>query len=243
MVLFAHRWEAEVIPIILISDEAGLFVALETSPVLRIGCTLVPIRSAAELPAQAATVSPDLILLDAECLGDALHPALKTLKLDRKLQHVPIIVATKDAARCRSWVSATDVVLPKPVDPDTVVTNLKKLLPLPRRAGPRVPLSVPVVCHLGRRRVTLKLKDIASGGVFIRMPEALTRGTRFDATFAVPDPVAGGSVSHTISATCEVVREVRADDADLIPGVGVAFVKIDRTEAGHVRRFVSAAAP
>ncbi|MBI3450956.1 MAG: PilZ domain-containing protein [Acidobacteria bacterium] len=123
------------------------------------------------------------------------------------------------------------------------MTSLKKLLPLPRRAGPRVPLAVPVVCHLGRRRVTLQLKDIASGGVFIRTPEALTRGTRFDAIFSVPDPIADGSVSHTISATCEVVRHVSADDADLIPGVGVAFVKIDRVEAGHVQRFVAAAAP
>lgn len=228
-------------PTILIADEGGLFVALETSPVLRIGCQLVAIRSAKELPAQAATASPDLILLDADHLGFGLREGLRAIKEDRKLRNVPIVLAAADTESWRRWVGAGDLVLKKPVPPEDVVAALKRLLPLPRRAGPRVPLSVPVVCRLGRRKLILHLKDVASGGVFIKTPEELSCGTRFEATFPLPDPGKGEGVTHTVSATCQVVRRVTPEEEDLIAGVGAAFVEIGTVDVGFIERFVSAA--
>src|SRR5882672_1051037 len=111
-------------PTILIADEGDLFVALETSPVLRIGCRLVSIRSAKELPTQAATVSPDLILLDADYLRTGLREGLRALKSDRKLRSVPIVIAATDAESCREWVAADDLVFSKPVSPEDVVGAL-----------------------------------------------------------------------------------------------------------------------
>jgi CheY-like chemotaxis protein len=228
-------------PTILIADAGGLFIALETSPVLRIGCRLVPIRSAKEMPTQAATEAPDLILLDADHLGSGLRAGVRALKEDRRLDHVPIVIAANDGESCRRMLSAKDVVLQKPIAPEDVVATLKRLLPLPRRASPRVPLAVPVHCKIGRRNVTLRLKDLASGGIFVRTPDSLSCGTRFEATFPLPDPEAGEGATRTISATCEVVRRVTSEEEDLIAGVGASFVQIANVDASLVERFVASA--
>jgi hypothetical protein len=104
-----------------------------------------------------------------------------------------------------------------------------------------VPLSVPVECRIGRRRVTLRIKDVASGGVFIKTPDTLTCGTRIETRFPLPDPEGAEGVTNMISATCEVVRLVTAEEGDLIAGVGASFVQIERADARLIERYVAAA--
>ena len=227
-------------PTILIADEAGLFVALETTPVLRAGCRLVTVRSANELVARASTVGPDLFLLDADMMGPGLGRSLRSIKADRRLRSVPVVIAARESAGLGQLLSERDVVLEKPVSPEAVGAALKRLLPVARRRSQRVHIILPVTCRFGSRRVTLRTKDVGSGGLFLKTPRELACGTRFEATFSLPDPRIQGS-ARPISAMCEVVRRVDPDESDLIPGVGAAFVKIGRTDAGFLKRFVSAA--
>jgi DNA-binding response OmpR family regulator len=227
-------------PTILIGDEAGLFVALEATPILRAGCRLVPVRSAKELVARASTVGPDLVLLDADGMGPGLGDSLRRMKADRRLRMVPIVLAARDPSPLRRILSDTDVIFGKPVGPEEVGAALKRLLPVPRRISARVPVSVPVVCRFGARRVRLRTKDISVGGLFLKTPRHLECGTKFEAAFSLPDPEDADD-PRVISAECEVVRRVSPEEPDLIAGVGAVFVRLARSDAGFLRRFVARA--
>lgn len=227
---------------ILIADEAGLFVALETTPIVRSGCRLIPIHSTKELLAKASTVSPDVIVLDAEMLGSGLKQALRALKSDRKLRSVPVVIATRDPEAMQGLVSDRDVVFKKPFPPDEVGATLRRLLPVARRISVRVPVSLPVVCQIGGKRITLRTKDLGRGGLFLKTPKDLPRGTRFTASFVLPDEAPGGGASRPISVECEVVRRVEPDEIDRIAGVGAVFVELGTADAGHLERFVASAA-
>jgi uncharacterized protein (TIGR02266 family) len=229
-------------PTILIADDAGLFVALETSPVLRAGCQIVPVRSARDLLARASTLSPDLFLLDAELLGNQTRSCLRSLKADRKLSGVPIVIAARDPSSIQIELSEQDVAFAKPVQPEAVGAALKNLLPLARRSSRRVPLSVAVVCRLRGRTLRLRTKDLGAGGLFLKTPDDLPRGTRFTADFSLPDPDERGRGQRPISATCEVVRRVDPEEHDLIAGVGARFVRMDDFDAGFLERFITAEA-
>jgi hypothetical protein len=224
-------------PTILLADEAGLFVALETTPVMRAGCRLVSIRTARELLARAATVVPDILLLDADVLGPGLKQGLKRLKADRRLRSVPIVIAASNPDAYDEVLSDRDILLAKPVGPEKVAGALKKLLPLARRGGSRVKISVPVICSMGGRRFTVRTKDVGISGFFLKTPRDLAPGATFEATFSLPDP---DGDSRPISATCEVVRRVDPEEDDLIAGIGATFVQIGKADAGFLKRFVSA---
>jgi CheY-like chemotaxis protein len=227
-------------PTILIADEAGLFVALETTPILRAGCEIVPVHSAGELLARAATRAPDLFLLDADLLGRQARECIRSLKADRKLSAVPIVIAARDLSALELLLSERDVAFRKPVSPDSVGAALKSLLPLARRSGPRVPVSVSVTCRIDGKTLRLRTKDVGEGGLFLKTDDDLPRGTRFEASFALREPGRVARESHAISALCEVVRRVEPEAVDLIAGVGAAFVRIAEPDAGFLRRFVSA---
>lgn len=226
-------------PTILLTDEAGLFVALEMAPVLRAGCRLVSIRTARELLARASTVVPDIFLLDADVLGPGLKQGLRRLKADRRLRTVPIVIAASDPHAYDEILSDRDILLGKPVGPERVAGALKKLLPVARRECTRVKISVPVICSMGGRRFTVRTKDVGTRGFFLKTPRDLPPGATFEATFSLPDPDLRGD-SRPISATCEVVRRVDPEEDDLIAGIGATFVQIEKADAGFLKRFVSA---
>jgi CheY-like chemotaxis protein len=231
-------------PTILIADETGLFLALETSPALRSACSLTTVRSAADLLARAATTSPDLFLLDGDQLGAAAADCLRKIKADRRLAEVPIVIACSAPGRIAPLLGARDRVFAKPVPPDELGAALTQLLPLARRANPRVPLSVPVTCvPEGRAGETIRgrARDVAAGGIFISTPWEAPAGTRFVATFALPSG-RGRRDAATISPRCEVIRRVGREEADRICGLGAAIVEISESDARLLRAFIGSAA-
>lgn len=226
-------------PTILIADEAGLFLALETSPVLRAGCLLVPVHSCEELLARASTRPPDLFLLDADLLGRNARECLRSLKADRTLSGVPIIIAARETTDLELLLSDRDMAFTKPVAPDAIGEALRTLLPLARRAGARIPVSVKVTIRLGPRTMKVSTKDVGEGGLFLKTADDMPAGTRFKASFALPEPGDMQGPAHPISADCEVVRRVDPEETDLIAGVGAAFIHIADSDAGFLKRFVS----
>lgn len=226
-------------PTILIADESGLFVALETSPVARCGCRLVAIRSSRELVPRAGTESPDLILLDAEMMEPGLRAGIRALKGDRRLRNVPLILAAADPGAYHALLGDRDVVLAKPIAPEEIGSALKRLLPVARRRGPRAPVSVSVSCRIGGQRVTMRSKDVGPGGIFLRTPKDLEKGTRFTASFSLPDAASRGREARSISAECEVVRRVHPEEIDRIPGIGAVFLDLDEADEAFLRSFAA----
>jgi len=229
-------------PTILIADEAGLFVALETTPVLRAGCTLVAIHSTQELLASASTRSPDLFLLDADFLGRGTRSCLRSLKADRRLASVPIVIAARDTADLDPVLTENDVSFAKPISPEAVGAALKRLLPIARRGSRRVPVSINVTCKVGGRTVKLRTKDVGAGGFFLKTSKGMPRGTRFEASFSLPGEEPGRKDALPLTATCEVVRLVEPEEDDRIPGFGAVFVALPETAGKILRQFVSSRA-
>ena len=230
-------------PTILIADQGGLFRALETSPSLRSACKLVSVKSSSDLLSIASTDTPDLFLLDADQFGSSAVDCIRRIKADRTLAAVPIIMAAREGSAIQGLLGERDRLFTKPVRPDEVGAVLQGVLPLARRAGRRVPLSVPVVCTLDdRETVRARTKDLASGGIFLKTPWEPERGTKFRATFVLPAPSRRTAEDVEISAMFEVVRRVGPDEPDLIAGVGATIVEISETDAGWLRKFVGAGA-
>ncbi len=227
-------------PTILIADETGLFLALETSPALRSACSLTTVRSAADLLTRASTAAPDLFLLDGDQLGPGVGDCLRKIKADRRLATVPIVIAAASPDRIAPYLGAGDRLFPKPVPADEVGAALTELLPLARRGGPRVALSVPVTCipeGSEGEPIRGRAKDVAAGGIFISLRWEPAPGTRFVATFVLP-PARGRRGAGRISARCEVIRRVEPGHADRIPGVGAAIVEISEADALLLRGFL-----
>jgi CheY-like chemotaxis protein len=227
-------------PTILIADDAGLFLALETSPSLRSACRLVTVRSAGELLARASTDSPDLFMLDADQFGSAAaKDCIRLLKADRLLAGIPIVIAARDTALFQPLLGRRDRAFAKPLQTDEVGAALKTILPLARRTSPRIPVSVPVICLVDESTtVRARSKDLASGGLFLRTPWEPPCGTRFRADFTLPE----GEEVAGISALCEVVRLVGQGEPDLIAGIGAAIIEISDSDAMRLRRFVGSSA-
>ena len=104
----------------------------------------------------------------------------------------------------------------------------------------RIDLRVPVVIRLGGESVTAETRNIGLGGVFVATPEPPPVGHKISLQLALPQ------WDESLAVDGEV-RWVRAGDdiglQDVVPGVGVKFVKLPLYVAAALDNFVRSHAP
>ncbi|MEY4757625.1 MAG: hypothetical protein RJA34_2523 [Pseudomonadota bacterium] len=86
----------------------------------------------------AATICPDLILLDIQLPGMDGHAVARALRSNPTLAAVPIVAVTSYAMvgdREKVMASGCNGYLEKPINPDTFVTEIESFLPPPEKAG------------------------------------------------------------------------------------------------------------
>jgi uncharacterized protein (TIGR02266 family) len=237
-------------PVVLLLDDADTFRAVEGTCLRRDRCRLLK-ASFDEIPEVASKHHPDLIL--ASCSDAAGRERALALCSDRGLADVPVLLLdfaapaspAGGAGKAPRARRAPVEVLPArrrrsggPDFPeldarlDAVVT---KLVPQLLHRVDRLPVNLAVSCRGAGLRSQLHTKDISPSGIFLKTDRPLTPGSRFGVSVKL-------GAQEEVMGTCEVVRQVRAGDPDLIPGIGVRFIDLEDSGRELLRRFVSAGA-
>jgi hypothetical protein len=223
-------------------SERLLDVALERPPDLILACLSDDASRSAlrRICAEGALASVPIVVLD-------FGPGA------RKAKRPPVRLARRIAPV--EMVSAPGSNLDARLD-----AAIKRTLPVLNRADDRVSVSVPVRCRAEGAAFTVRTKNISPTGLFLKTEKPLARGERFAISFSLPADTdnrgaartgvggfgrraadAGAPISNRISGVCEVVRQVargpRGEYDDLIPGMGVRFVKIAPQASSTLQRF------
>jgi CheY-like chemotaxis protein len=79
----------------------------------------------------AATLQPDLILLDIQLPGMDGHAVARALKADSELQSIPIVAVTSYAMggdREKCLEAGAEGYIEKPIDPESFVTEVERFM-------------------------------------------------------------------------------------------------------------------
>jgi two-component system, cell cycle response regulator DivK len=116
--------------ILIIEDnEQNLYLA--TFLLEKHGHEIVPARSGPEGITLAARQRPDLILLDIQLPGMDGYAVARALRQDEGLKDVPIVAVTSYAMvgdRERTLEAGCNAYLEKPINPDTFVREIERIL-------------------------------------------------------------------------------------------------------------------
>ncbi len=80
----------------------------------------------------AASVAPNLILMDIQLPGIDGYEATRRIKADPKLRHIPVIAVTSYALsgdEVKAYEAGCDAYLSKPVSPRTLLAKVEEYLP------------------------------------------------------------------------------------------------------------------
>ena len=84
----------------------------------------------------AATIRPDLILLDIQLPGMDGHAVARALKSDPQLKSIPIVAVTSYAMvgdREKVFAAGVEGYIEKPINPETFVTEVERFLRPPEK--------------------------------------------------------------------------------------------------------------
>jgi len=84
----------------------------------------------------AATIRPDLILLDIQLPGMDGHAVARALKSDPRLKSIPIVAVTSYAMvgdREKVFAAGAEGYIEKPINPETFVTEVERFLRPPEK--------------------------------------------------------------------------------------------------------------
>lgn len=103
------------------------------------GYAVVAAESGPEGLALAASLAPDLILLDIQLPGMDGHAVTRALKADPRFRAIPVVAVTSyamvgDREKCLD--AGAEGYIEKPIDPDTFIASIEAFLP-PQDQGAR----------------------------------------------------------------------------------------------------------
>lgn len=238
---------------VLLADDERVFKALEGTCLRREVCRLAK-TSPARLVEAATAAPPDLIVLVID--GDEALRALLDLRGCMALSSIPIIAldvggasrATRAVIDARGGTGLVDHLVVRKrrsggIDLAALDRKLdeaiKRRLPILNRKVDRVVVSVPVRCRGEGFTFTVRTKNISPSGLFLKTERDLSPGDRIRVRFQLPAGVGPGK-TWPVAATCQVVRRVGSGgaDLDLIPGIGVRFIDLEKDARTVLRDFI-----
>ena len=124
---------------ILLVDDEPLTLQMLTDILRASGFETLTAHDGAEGLARARAERPDLLILDVMMPKLDGFKVARLLKSDRNYRHIPIIVLTARAGAADSELSrqaGADCHLMKPIDPEALLTHVKRLLETASGEGP-----------------------------------------------------------------------------------------------------------
>jgi uncharacterized protein (TIGR02266 family) len=175
------------------------------------------------------------VLFDGDVPETTMQTAIKMLRSDSTLQHLPLVLfKTNDNPVSSESLLAQgcSAVLTKPLDLTILYGVLQRLSGQPRHT-PRVPVKIRVEIQEGTPEKLLTCINISEGGMYLRTLTPLAEGTVIHVKFMLPlDPEA-------IELAAEVVRTLPlAVQLETDPGMGLRFIDAPENVVVKIRNFV-----
>jgi len=205
---------------ILLVDDSGLFRGIAAKIEQTTKCQLLSAASGGEALGVVRRERPDLVFLDGGLTGMTGFDVCRVIKADPHFSRTPVVVfldrpdAVEDARR-----AGADESLAKPLDEAAIFDSIRRHLRLSPREDPRAAAGWSVTFWRDGIQYAGALRDLSSGGFFIRTPARQPVGARLEVSFDVP----GESPDRTVVAEALVVR-IGQDPA--ARGLGCRFFRI-----------------
>jgi len=224
---------------ILLTDDAELLQALQSSFFCRVGFTLLVADSGKQAFEMIEEQDPVLAILTLEMpdwQGDAI---CRRVKKDALLRSTPIILVV-DAGRedvvCCCREAGCDAILCRPIDSHQLLTAACRVLNIVERGGPRVETRFPVLCGRDPRKMQPALAlNINAGGLFVEIDRLHPVNTLVTLEFTLP--------GHSASIRCKgrvawVNHPEWIKTSSLPSGMGIQFLDLTEDGARAVRDHV-----
>ncbi|MCO4760383.1 MAG: PilZ domain-containing protein [Myxococcales bacterium] len=189
----------------------------------------------------------DLVLVDDSMGATGVSAVARAIRVAAPTRRVPVVVISNDGTQVPMGTESGVVrfVGGQEQPWEMLVYHINAAL-FPRerdeRASPRVLLRAPaIVAQADDEMLTGEVFNISLGGLFVRTKDRAPLGAQVSIRFPLP------SADEPVVVVGEVVRvvEPRASDtgANVVGGVGVRFLAMDRTVRRQIATFVVGRAP
>jgi uncharacterized protein (TIGR02266 family) len=218
---------------ILVVDDAPMFRELESMFLARVGQVVVA-ADGVEALAAARAERPDVVVADLTMPGMSGAVLCREIKGDPDLARTPVILVTGEGAgedHALAVRSGADDIITKPVSRLALIQAVNRFLKLAVRGLVRVELETDVRIGIGSRDTWGISRNLSRGGMFVESQATIEPDTEIELEFGLP----GGDDS--LVPTAKVVWR-RVDMAPAQPGMGLQFLKLDRTAADQIDAFV-----
>jgi len=222
---------------ILLVDDSKFFLELERQFLRNTPATILTASSGKEALSLASEHRPSLVFMDMDMPEMSGLDCCRTLKLDKDLQTVPIVLigdkaSTTNAADARS-AGAEDYIA-KPLERRHFLDIGHRFLMSIDRREPRQNHQVLVDIISRGRRLQGRCIDVSSGGMFLDCQPTARKGERLLLKFSLPDvqqtPVEINGRIAWVNSEEEIIKE------NYPLGYGVEFVNISASMGAALRR-------
>jgi len=188
----------------------------------------------------AGVIRPDLVFADVSMPGMDGTELCRRLKCSPRHRDVPVVLLTgSDCAeeRERAVRAGANDVIPKPVERLPLLDAARRLLDHASPRGlPRIPLDAPVRLRQRRREWGGTARNLSRGGVFVESPALLPTYAELELDLELPEtPLA-------LASTAQVIW-TRPTDDDVVAGMGLRFLGLDRRTARQISEYVEERLP
>jgi CheY-like chemotaxis protein len=222
---------------ILMVDDADLFRSLAATLFRRRQCEIVRARDTGEVLHRAATVAPDLIVIDADRPGSSGVECVRALKGDPALRATPVLVLASGDGLAACSAAGADAALARPLSGPDLESALGTLGGLEWRRAPRQPARLTARLEAGEQRWRGRIKDLSRTGLFVALRPA--PGPDLEVGIRLGLPLPEGTCRFV--ARGRVVRRVEDDpESHLIAGVGLRFLDPGPAALARLDRYLAA---
>ena len=127
-------------PKVLLVDDEPLMRLLYKRHIEKAGYQFLTAKSAQEGLLIAQAEKPGVVVLDVMLSGPSGLAALRRLKAHDETKSIPVIIFTsamsQDATRQEADLSGATLFLTKPISPERLVNEIKRLVPIPAGTNP-----------------------------------------------------------------------------------------------------------
>lgn len=212
--------------LILLVDDAPLFLELERRLLEGRGYVLETAASAAEALSKATLLRPQLIVLDQQMPEMDGAECCRIIKSDPSLKDIAVILVTESQERPdvrAALESGCDDFVVKPITDMVLIQKVDAVFdPVRRRRSPRMPIQMAVEATDFENLFAGEAREIGRGGMLLAAPGTVAKDGRLQLTFTLPAPFD----RRRIQVFGRVVYH--RPGAGETPDMGVEFIALDR---------------
>lgn len=224
---------------ILLVDDSHTFLMYVGLLLKRLGFTVIPAEDGVELLALLKLRNPDLVMMDVEMPQMDGLKALKYIKEDKEISHIPVVVVTGDSRsstmeKCHRL--GCSGYLMKPIKIDRLHDVLQQCFFSHKgayRKRLRTPFREMVGITFGGERHELLAETLSEGGIYIRDDKPPGVDQRVEVSLPLPgaDPV-------LLEGTVIYRKEKYGDFSSTPPGMAIAFTGVGAEIAARLKAHV-----